>query len=82
MNPQQACLDAIQRVSRNYNDDQSRLAKMDIFFYALRKDGAYGSASLWDDKDEKGARRPGRFVVNDRGESRYENAAFLYQRHK
>ncbi|MBI3721991.1 MAG: N(4)-(beta-N-acetylglucosaminyl)-L-asparaginase [Fimbriimonas ginsengisoli] len=75
MTPQEACLDALKRVARNYDNDRDRLAKFDINFYALRKDGAYGSATLW-----KGKARGAVFSVNDGGESRHELCATLLER--
>lgn len=75
MAPKEACLDALKRIARNYNNDKPRLDKFDINFYALRKDGAYGGATLW-----PGRRRPARFAVNDGGASRHEDCAILLQR--
>jgi N4-(beta-N-acetylglucosaminyl)-L-asparaginase len=75
MAPKEACLDALKRVARNYDNDKARLAKFDINFYALRKDGIYGSATLW-----KGQRRGSVFSVNDGGESRHEPCAYLLER--
>jgi N4-(beta-N-acetylglucosaminyl)-L-asparaginase len=74
MAPQEACLDALKRIARNYDNDKARL-KFDINFYALRKDGAYGAATLW-----KGQRRGAMFSVNDGGESRHEPCAYLLER--
>jgi len=71
MTPKEACLDALKRVSRNFNDDKSRLAQFDIKFYALRKDGVYAGASLWPSQAN--------FSVNDGGDSRHEPCAILYQ---
>jgi hypothetical protein len=34
-------------VARNFNNDEKRLAQVDIQFYVLRKDGEYCGASLW-----------------------------------
>ena len=79
MPPKDACLDAMKRVSRNFKDDKARLNVFDLDFYALRNDGAYACASLWD-KPTKNATRPFKFVVNDGGESRMEDCAPLYQR--
>ena len=76
MSAKDAALDALKRVSRNYDDDRERLAQFDLFFYALRKDGDYAAASLWSARD--GSAR--RFAVNDGGKSRHEDAAFLYSR--
>src|SRR5581483_8212213 len=44
MSPKEACLDAVKRVAQNFNNDQTRLAPIDINFYALRKDGEYAGA--------------------------------------
>jgi N4-(beta-N-acetylglucosaminyl)-L-asparaginase len=74
MGPKDACLDTLKRISRNYNDDQSKM-KFNITFYALRKDGAYGCASLFGP-----ANKPGKFAVNDGGESRLEDGVVLYAR--
>jgi N4-(beta-N-acetylglucosaminyl)-L-asparaginase len=69
MSPTEACLDACKRVARNYDNDNTRLKAIGITFYALRKDGVYGSANLW---------KGGKFAVNDgSGPSRLENCAYL-----
>src|SRR5690348_17957743 len=39
MAPREACLEALKRVARNYNNDRSKLLQFDISFYALRRDG-------------------------------------------
>jgi N4-(beta-N-acetylglucosaminyl)-L-asparaginase len=75
MAPKEACLDALKRITRNYDNDKARLAKFDITFYALRKDGAYGAACLF-----KGRRREVSFAVNDGGESRHEPCVWLLER--
>lgn len=82
MSPKDACLDALKRVSRNYGDDQARLSKFDINFYALRKDGEFGGASLWNGVFRRDQFRPRQFTVNDGGKSRLENCAFLLERTK
>jgi N4-(beta-N-acetylglucosaminyl)-L-asparaginase len=79
MTPKEACLDALKRVARNFNNDKGRLEQIDINFYALRKDGIYAGASLWD-RREKTSTRKARFVVNDGGESRLEDCVSLYER--
>ena len=38
MAPKEAILDALKRVSRNFNDDKKRLDAVDLNFYALSKD--------------------------------------------
>src|ERR1043166_1177632 len=52
MSPLDAGMDALKRISRNYNDDMTRLAYVDMTYYVLRKDGAYAGASLWDGYSE------------------------------
>ncbi|MBV6431183.1 MAG: N(4)-(Beta-N-acetylglucosaminyl)-L-asparaginase [Bryobacteraceae bacterium] len=80
MSPREACLDAVKRVARNYDNDRARLAKFDISFYALGRDGQYGSAALWSGTAKNGQVRPRQFAVNDGGKSRLENCAYLYER--
>ncbi len=75
MHPKDAVMDALKRVSRNYNDDKSKLAKLDIQFYALRRDGEHAAGSLW-----SGGKNYVQSSVNDGGESRHEQCVFLYQR--
>jgi N4-(beta-N-acetylglucosaminyl)-L-asparaginase len=45
--PEEACLEALARIARNYNNDKKKLSTFHIFFYALNKDGVHGAASLW-----------------------------------
>jgi N4-(beta-N-acetylglucosaminyl)-L-asparaginase len=48
MSPQEAGMDALKRIVRNYNNDMSRLKFLDMTYYILRKDGAYAGVSLWE----------------------------------
>ena len=48
MSPQEAGLDALKRIVRNYNGDMNRLRFIDVTYYILRKDGAYAGVSLWE----------------------------------
>jgi N4-(beta-N-acetylglucosaminyl)-L-asparaginase len=77
--PREAGLEALKRISRNFNNDMARLAQFDISFYALRKDGAYAGASLWSNFKE-GKAAPRTFAVNDGGASRLEPCAYLHER--
>jgi N4-(beta-N-acetylglucosaminyl)-L-asparaginase len=74
MSPEEAGMDALKRIARNYNNDMTKLAYVSMFFYILRKDGQYAGVSLWSNAGEK-ARQ---YVVHD-GEKRYETAKFLFQ---
>ena len=48
MSPQEAGVDALRRIVRNYNNDMNKLQFMDMIYYILRKDGAYAGVSLWE----------------------------------
>src|SRR5579885_2715358 len=77
MTPKQAALDALQRVARNFDNDRKRLEAIDLNFYALRKDGEYAGASLWNRRPSG----PAQFVVATGGApSHRENSVYLYER--
>ncbi len=71
MSPKEACLDALKRVALNYNNDRAKLMQFDLSFYALRKDGEYAGAALWNGP---------KFTVNDGAESRAEPCVHLMER--
>jgi len=48
MSPQDAGMDALKRIVRNYNGDMNKLRFMDMTYYILRKDGAYAGVCLWE----------------------------------
>jgi len=80
MSAKEACLDALKRVARNFNGDRSLLAQFDLNFYALRKDGDYASACLWNVVKQQGAWVSRQFAVNDGTASRLETCAYLLER--
>lgn len=81
MTPREACLEALKRIARNFRNNAAVLDRFDINFYALRKDGAYGAASLWNGRTRRGYWSDMRFAVNDgAGPSRLETCAFLLER--
>ena len=51
MSPQDAGVDALKRIVRNYNGDMAKLRFVDMIYYILRKDGAYAGVSLWEGYD-------------------------------
>jgi N4-(beta-N-acetylglucosaminyl)-L-asparaginase len=71
MSPQEAALDCLKRVARNFDNDEKRLAAIDVQFYVLRKDGAYCGASLWN---------KAQFAVCTEGPARHENSVYLLER--
>lgn len=75
LSPREACLAVLKRIAdrtreKRLLDERGRPA-FNVTMYAARKDGAYGSASMW-----KGAS----FAVNDGRESRTEACAWLFER--
>jgi N4-(beta-N-acetylglucosaminyl)-L-asparaginase len=80
MTAREACLDALKRVSRNFSDDQKKLDRFDLSFYALRRDGDYAGSSLWNGRVREGQFRRAQFTVNDGGASRLEDCVFLLER--
>jgi N4-(beta-N-acetylglucosaminyl)-L-asparaginase len=80
MSPKDACLDCLKRIARNYNNDRAKLEKFDINFYALRKDGAFAGASLWNGVRRRGAFVSRQFAVADGGSARLEDCVYLLER--
>jgi len=70
MKPTDACLEALGRVARNYNGDKKKLATFHLYYYAVNKDGEFGSASLWKNGYEAG--KVAKFAVCDGAGSRLE----------
>jgi len=68
MKPDDACLEALGRVARNYNGDRTKLATFSLRFYAVNKDGEYGSASLW--KKSNAESKEATFAVHDGTQAR------------
>lgn len=78
--PKEAVMEALKRVARNYNNDE-RLEKFDLNFYALRIDGEYAGASLWSGSRRRdGSFTSRKFAVNTGGESRLEDCVYLKSR--
>ena len=76
MSPTDACLEALHRVARNYNNDKKKLGTFHIYFYALNKDGVHGSASLW--RNGYDPSRRAKYAVHDGAEGRLEDCAAYF----
>jgi N4-(beta-N-acetylglucosaminyl)-L-asparaginase len=76
--PTEACLEAMRRVARNYNNDKVKLNKFDLNFYALNKDGQYGASSLWDRTRE--SKRVSQFAVHDGTQAKLLSCTPLFER--
>jgi N4-(beta-N-acetylglucosaminyl)-L-asparaginase len=73
MTPEEAGMDALQRIVRFHRNDMTQLRYMGMTYYILRKDGAYASVTLWG--------RPGegtKFAIHD-GTRRLEKCKSLLQ---
>jgi N4-(beta-N-acetylglucosaminyl)-L-asparaginase len=75
MSPQEAGMDALKRIVRNYNNDMNKLRFVDMTYYILRKDGAYAGVSLWEGYREG---RPHKIAIHD-GTKRAEVATSLFK---
>ena len=75
MSPQEAGIDALKRIVRNYNSDMSKLRFVDMTYYILRKDGAYAGVSLWEGYE---AGKPHKIAVHD-GTRRSEKTVALFK---
>ncbi|MFZ1927501.1 MAG: N(4)-(beta-N-acetylglucosaminyl)-L-asparaginase, partial [Candidatus Sulfotelmatobacter sp.] len=75
MPPQEAGMDALKRIVRNYNGDRNKLRLMDMTYYILRKDGAYAGVSLWEGYSEG---HPHKIAVHD-GNLRAEVTVSLFK---
>ncbi len=62
MSPQDAGIDALKRIVRNYNGDMNKLRYVDMTYYILRKDGAYAGVCLWEGYSPG---NPHKFSVHD-----------------
>ncbi len=71
MNPTEAALDVLKRISHRYGDNLKELAKFSITFYAVNKAGEYGAANLW---------KGGKFAVHDGTQAKVIETAYLYEK--
>lgn len=78
--PEDACLEAMRRVARNYDNDVARLSQFDLNFYALRKDGAYAGVSLWNGAFRHGQFTRKQFAAAAGDKARLEPCAYLLER--
>ena len=73
MHPKDACLEVMRRVAGKtvapHLLREDGTPNFSLNFYALNKNGEYGGANF----------RPARFAVNDGGESRIEDSAYLWE---
>ena len=73
--PQEAGMEVLRRIVRNYNGDMTKIRLLDMEYYIVRKDGAYACCSLWSTSPTG---KPRIFAVHD-GAYRVEKCAFLFE---
>ncbi len=73
--PQEAGMEVLRRIVRNYNGDITKIRLLDMEYYIVRKDGAYAGCSLWSTSPTG---KPRVFAVHD-GAYRVEKCAFLFE---
>jgi N4-(beta-N-acetylglucosaminyl)-L-asparaginase len=74
--PQEAGLETLRRIVRNYNGDMTKVRLLDMEYYILRKDGSYAGCSLWSTSPTG---KPRVFAVNDANGYRVEKCAALLE---
>jgi N4-(beta-N-acetylglucosaminyl)-L-asparaginase len=81
MSPTEACMETMKRVADSYNGNKAKLAKFNINFYALNKDGVYGGAALWgySEADKEGKRKRFQYAVHDGKENKLHDLVYLYE---
>jgi len=76
--PREASLEGVRRVAANYRNNRKKLDQISINFYALNKRGQHGAAALWNTSGSGG--RKAQYAVNDGGQSRLVECAYLLER--
>jgi N4-(beta-N-acetylglucosaminyl)-L-asparaginase len=74
--PQEAGIEALRRIVRNYNGDMTKVRLLDMEYYIVRKDGTYAGCSLWSTGPTG---RPRVFAVNDGSGYRVEKCTALLE---
>ncbi len=81
--PTDACLEALKRIARNYNNDMKKLRGIGMNFYAVNKSGEHGGASLW--SHDRSATDNGisfsrtQYAVHNGVENKMVDSAFLLE---
>jgi N4-(beta-N-acetylglucosaminyl)-L-asparaginase len=74
--PQEAGIEVLRRIGRNYNGDMTKIRLLDMEYYIVRKDGAYAGCSLW---STGSTGHPRIFAVMDGNGYREEKCAALLE---
>jgi len=76
--PEEACLETLERVvytnkKQGYLHDEKGRPKFNLNFYAVRKDGLFGAASIWSGS---------KYAVNDGKTNKLLDCAYLFKRER
>jgi N4-(beta-N-acetylglucosaminyl)-L-asparaginase len=74
--PNQACMEALDRIAHNFKGDKTRLTEFDIQFYALNKDGVHAGVTLWGPRP--GGNGQPTYAVHDGTAARHAPLAALF----
>jgi N4-(beta-N-acetylglucosaminyl)-L-asparaginase len=74
--PQEAGMEALRRIVRNYNAEMTKIRLLDMEYYIVRRDGAYAGVSLW---STGSTGHPRVFTVADGNGYRVEKCGFLFE---
>jgi N4-(beta-N-acetylglucosaminyl)-L-asparaginase len=74
--PQEAGLETLRRIVRNYNGDMTKIRLLDMEYYIVSKDGTYAGCSLWSTSPTG---KPRVFAVHDANGYRVEKCAALLE---
>jgi N4-(beta-N-acetylglucosaminyl)-L-asparaginase len=77
--PIDACMEAVNRVVKNYNNNHKKLQKFTMIFYAVNKDGQYGAAGLWGYWRIENQLRRLQYIVHDGRENKLHDIPYLYE---
>jgi N4-(beta-N-acetylglucosaminyl)-L-asparaginase len=78
--PQDACLEALSRVARNYENNREKLARFNLTFYAMNKEGRHGAAALWNEAIRLDKLTRSQYAVMDSQGARLVDTGYLLKR--
>ncbi|MGQ9618490.1 MAG: N(4)-(beta-N-acetylglucosaminyl)-L-asparaginase [Candidatus Aminicenantia bacterium] len=78
LTPEEACLKTLERIvetnkKQGYLHDEKGRPKFNLSFYAIRKDGLYGAASIWSGS---------KYAIHDGRENKLLDCAYLFKRER
>ncbi|HLG13752.1 MAG TPA: N(4)-(beta-N-acetylglucosaminyl)-L-asparaginase [Blastocatellia bacterium] len=78
--PQEACLEAVKRIARNYGNDRHKLAQFNVILYGVNKKGQHGAAGLWNGAWRIDQMKKSQYLVADSSGVKLLDTAYLLAR--